>query len=97
MWGMPYEGTVSAELVFQTRHGNPFNRYKVRGDVILPALRAAGLPESIRTYDLRHSHASLLIAIWEPISWRWRNAWGAVTPLSPCGSTALRLRGLRRS
>ena len=32
-----------------------------REDVILPALRAAGLPETIRTYDLRHSHASLLI------------------------------------
>jgi integrase len=26
-----------------------------------PAPRQAGLPETIRTYDLRHSHASLLI------------------------------------
>lgn len=26
-----------------------------------PALRAAGLPEALRTYDIRHSHASLLI------------------------------------
>jgi integrase len=29
--------------------------------VIRPALRAAGLPETLRTYDIRHSHASLLI------------------------------------
>jgi integrase len=28
---------------------------------MVPALRAAGLPVTIRTYDLRHSHASLLI------------------------------------
>jgi integrase len=26
-----------------------------------PALKAAGLPDTLRTYDLRHSHASLLI------------------------------------
>jgi hypothetical protein len=29
--------------------------------VIRPALVAAGLPESTRTYDLRHGHASMLI------------------------------------
>lgn len=33
----------------------------LRDHVIRPALRAAGLPESFRTYDLRHTHASLLI------------------------------------
>ncbi len=48
-------------FLFQTRYGNPLNRDHFREDVILPALRAAGLPETIRTYDLRHSHASLLI------------------------------------
>ena len=47
--------------LFQTRYGNPLNRDKLRSKVIRPALRATGLPESIRTYDLRHSHASLLI------------------------------------
>jgi integrase len=47
--------------LFQTRYGNPLNRDKLRAKVIRPALRAAGLPETIRTYDLRHSHASLLI------------------------------------
>jgi integrase len=49
------------EHLFQTRYGNPLNRDKFRQDVIRPALRAAGLDEKIRTYDLRHSHASLLI------------------------------------
>jgi integrase len=51
----------SSEYLFQTRYGNPINRDKLRQNVIRPVLVAAGLPESIRTYDLRHSHASLLI------------------------------------
>lgn len=50
-----------SERLFQSRYGNPVNRDKFRESVIRPALRAAGLPESIRTYDLRHTHASLLI------------------------------------
>jgi integrase len=53
--------TLPTDFMFQTRYGNPINRDKLRADVIRPALRAAGLPESFRTYDLRHSHASLLI------------------------------------
>jgi hypothetical protein len=28
---------------------------------MVPALKAAGLPVKLRTYDLRHSHASILI------------------------------------
>jgi len=47
--------------LFQTRQHNPLHRDHFRETVVLPALRAAGLPETIRTYDLRHSHASLLI------------------------------------
>lgn len=43
------------------RHGRPVNRDTFRARVVRPALRAAGLPESLRTYDIRHSHASLLI------------------------------------
>ncbi len=43
------------------RHGRPVNRDGFRARVVRPALRAAGLPESLRTYDIRHSHASLLI------------------------------------
>ncbi|MGO8825326.1 MAG: tyrosine-type recombinase/integrase [Acidimicrobiales bacterium] len=53
--------TEPDELIFQTRYGNPINRDKFRENVIRPALRSAGLPESFRIYDLRHSHASLLI------------------------------------
>jgi integrase len=50
-----------SEFLFQTRYGNPLNRDKLREKVIRPALREAGLPETFRTYDLRHSHASVLI------------------------------------
>jgi integrase len=53
-------GTMS-EFLFQTRYGNPLNRDKLREKVIRPALRKAGLPDSFRTYDLRHSHASVMI------------------------------------
>jgi integrase len=51
----------NTEPLFQTRYGNPLNRDKLREKVIRPALRQAGLPERFRTYDLRHSHASVLI------------------------------------
>jgi integrase len=53
--------TAADEYLFLTRYGNPINRDKFRQNVIRPALVRAGLPESIRTYDLRHTHASLLI------------------------------------
>lgn len=49
------------EHLFQTRYGNPINRDKLREKVIRPALQRAGLDDTVRTYDLRHSHASLLI------------------------------------
>lgn len=42
-------------------NGRPLDTKWFRQGVMVPALRAAGLPVSIRTYDLRHSHASLLI------------------------------------
>jgi integrase len=35
-----------------------FIRHPASG--IRPALRKAGLPERFRTYDLRHSHASVM-------------------------------------
>lgn len=41
--------------------GKPLDTKWFRQGVMVPALRAAGLPVTIRTYDLRHSHASLLI------------------------------------
>lgn len=43
------------------KHGRPINRDTFRAKVVRPALRAAGLPEEFRTYDIRHTHASLLI------------------------------------
>ncbi len=49
------------EYLFVTRYGNPLQRDKFREKVVRPALVAAGLPDTLRTYDLRHSHASLLI------------------------------------
>jgi integrase len=42
-------------------HGRPLNRDTFRAKVVRPALRVAGLPEDFRTYDIRHTHASLLI------------------------------------
>ncbi len=54
------EGDRDGRL-FQTRYGTPVNCDHFRDKVVIPALRAAGLPVTIRTYDLRHSHASLLI------------------------------------
>jgi integrase len=49
------------EPLFINRVGKPLNRDKFRETVIRPALRAACLPEDLRTYDLRHGHASMLI------------------------------------
>ncbi|MDQ2727351.1 MAG: site-specific integrase [Actinomycetota bacterium] len=49
------------EPLFVNRVGKPLNRDKFRETVIRPALVAAGLPASTRTYDLRHGHASMLI------------------------------------
>lgn len=51
----------STERLFLNRAGKPLNRDKFRETVIRPALVAAGLPASTRTYDLRHGHASMLI------------------------------------
>jgi integrase len=49
------------EYLFLTPKGLPLHRDRFRQSVIRPALVTAGLPETLRTYDLRHTHASLLI------------------------------------
>lgn len=49
------------DYVFTGVKGTPLNRDFLRKGVLVPALRAAGLPEDFRTYDLRHAHASQLI------------------------------------
>ena len=51
------------EPLFQRPNGKPLDNKWFRLRVMLPALRAAGLPVTTRTYDLRHSHASVLIAL----------------------------------
>ena len=43
------------------KQGRAVNRDTFRAKVVRPALKAAGLPEDFRTYDIRHTHASLLI------------------------------------
>lgn len=47
--------------LFTTPKGLPLHRDRFRQSVIRPALAASGLPQTFRTYDLRHAHASLLI------------------------------------
>lgn len=49
------------EYLFVSQHHRPLNRDTFRQGVVRPALVAAGLPEKFRTYDFRHTHASLLI------------------------------------
>ena len=49
------------EPLIVNKQGRPVNRDSFRAKVVRPALRAAGLPEDFRTYDIRHTHASLLI------------------------------------
>jgi hypothetical protein len=45
------KGVERDDWLFQTRYGTPVNCDHFRDKVILPALRAAGLPTTIRTYD----------------------------------------------
>lgn len=49
------------EWLFVQPKGGPLNVKWFREFVVRPALAAAGLPVSLRTYDVRHSHASILI------------------------------------
>jgi integrase len=48
-------------LVFTAPLGGPLRPHMAKS-FFKPALRAAGLPEGLRPYDLRHTCASLLIA-----------------------------------
>ena len=57
-WRHVEKATATAGY-FRTRYGTPVNCDHFRDKVVIPALRAAGLTVTIRTYDLRHSHASL--------------------------------------
>ncbi len=50
------------DLVFATREGTPLLRRNIVRRHFKPILKRAGLPESLRLYDLRHSCATLLLA-----------------------------------
>ena len=52
---------ASGDLVFATTTGEPLDGANVRNREFRPLLRKAGLPESIRVYDLRHTAATLML------------------------------------
>lgn len=58
----PYEKN---DLVFATWKGTPLMQANLVNRYFKPALKAAGLPDSFRLYDLRHSCATLLLAAGE--------------------------------
>ncbi len=49
-------------LLFATRNGTPISRNTFRTRVWLPAIRASGVDFDVRVHDLRHAHASWLLA-----------------------------------
>lgn len=55
------------DLVFATNKGTPLNRLNIARRHFKPILKAAGLPETTRLYDLRHSACTLLMATGVPI------------------------------
>ncbi len=49
------------EMVFCSRTGNPAHQRTIVQEAFKPALDRAGLKSSTRLYDLRHTHATLLL------------------------------------
>jgi len=50
------------DLLFATRVGTPISRNSFRTQVWLPAVKASGVDFRVRVHDLRHAHASWLLA-----------------------------------
>jgi integrase len=50
------------ELLFSTEVGTPISRNTFRTRVWLPAVKASGIDFEVRVHDLRHAHASWLLA-----------------------------------
>jgi integrase len=55
-------GLRSGDLLFATRQGTPFSRNTFRTRVWRPAVAASGVDFEVRVHDLRHAHASWLLA-----------------------------------
>lgn len=60
-------GKSAGDLVFQARRGGPIRSGSFHAHVWQPACDAAGLDPRPRVHDLRHSHASALIAAGVPL------------------------------
>jgi integrase len=50
------------DLLFATREGTPISRNTYRTRTWLPAIKASGVDFDVRVHDLRHAHASWLLA-----------------------------------
>ncbi len=50
------------DLLFATRDGTPISRNTFRTRTWLPAIKASGVGFEVRVHDLRHAHASWLLA-----------------------------------
>ena len=50
------------DLLFSTRAGTPISRNTFRTRIWLPAIKASGVSFDVRVHDLRHAHASWLLA-----------------------------------
>ena len=48
--------------MFATRAGTPISRNTFRTRVWRPAIKASGIAFDVRVHDLRHAHASWLLA-----------------------------------
>jgi integrase len=55
-------GLKAGDLLFATREGTPFYRNTFRTRVWRPAVAAFGVDFHVRVHDLRHAHASWLLA-----------------------------------
>ena len=52
---------AESELIFSTVNGMPLSEHNVIVRHFKPLLKAAGLSDTLRLYDLRHTYATLLL------------------------------------
>ena len=53
---------AEGDLLFATRDGTPISRNTFRSRIWAPAVKASGVGFNVRIHDLRHAHASWLLA-----------------------------------